>query len=141
MNWEVILIMNCCQCRFNCTSVAAIVSIIIGVIAAFLTLTGNLALGTPLLWVFFGIAVGYLAITLLSTRLCENDERANCLCPVLTALLTGVLGTILLSLILLLVDVAIASVIGAILSGLLFLFFALTLTTTACLVKCLADCR
>lgn len=133
--------MNNCQCRFNCTSVALIVSVLIGVVAAFLTLTGSLALGTPFLWVFFGIAVGFLAITLLSTRFCENEERTNCLCPVLSFLLAGVLGTILLSLILLLVDVALASVIGAILSGLLFLFLSLTLTTTACLIKCLADCR
>ncbi len=133
--------MNSCQCKFNCTTVAVIVSVIIGVVAAFLTLTGNLALGTPFLWVFFGIAVGFLAITLLSTRVFDNDERTKCLCPALCVLLTGVLGTILFSLILLLVDVAIASVIGAILAGLLFLFLALTLTTTACLIKCLADCR
>lgn len=133
--------MNCCQCKFNCTSLAVIVSVIVGVVAAFLTLTGNLAVGTPLLWVFFGIAVGFLAITLLSTRFCNGDERTNCLCPVLSVLLTGVLGTILFALVLLLIDVAITSVIGAILSGLLFLSFALTLTTTACLIRCLADCR
>ena len=133
--------MNCCQCKFNCTSLAIIVSAIIGVVAAFLTLMGTLAVSSTLLWVLFGIAVGFLAVTLLSTRLCEADERTNCLCPVLSVLLTGILGTILFSLILLLVDVAIASVVGAILSGLLFLSFALTLTTTACLIKCLADCR
>lgn len=133
--------MNNCQCKFNCTSIAVIVSVIIGVVTAFLTFTGNLAIGTPLLWVFFGVATGFLAVALASTRVLRCDERENCLCPTLSVLLTGVLGTILLSLILLLVDVAIASVIGAILSGLLFLFFALTLTTTACLIKCLADCR
>lgn len=133
--------MNCCQCKFNCTSLAVIASVIVGVIAAFLTLMGTLAVSTPLLWVLFGIAVGFLAVTLLSTRLCGADERTNCLCPVLSALLTGILGTILFSLILLLVDVAIASVIGAILSGLLFLFFTLTITATACLIRCLADCR
>lgn len=133
--------MNCCQCKFNCTSLAVIVSFIIGVVAVFLTLMGTLTVGTPLLWVLFGIAVGFLAVTLLSARLCGADERTNCLCPVLSVLLTGILGTILFSLILLLVDVAIASVIGAILVGLLFLFFALTLTTTACLIKCLSDCR
>lgn len=133
--------MNCCQCRFSCTSFAVIVSVIVGVIAVFLTLMGTLAVGTPLLWVFFGIAVGYLALTLVSVRFCDSDERTNCLCPVLSVLLTGILGTILFSLILLLIDVAIASVVGAILSGLLFLSFALTLTTTACLIKCLADCR
>lgn len=133
--------MNCCQCKFNCTSLAVIVSVIIGVIAAFLTLTGNLAVGTPLLWVFFGIAVGLLAVILATTRVFRNEERENCFCPALTAVLSGILGTVLFSLVLLLVDVAIASVIGAILVGLLFLAFALTLTTTACLIKCLADCR
>ncbi|MBR4286703.1 MAG: hypothetical protein IKT55_03230 [Clostridia bacterium] len=133
--------MNNCQCKINCTSLAVIISVIIGVVAAFLTLTGNLAVGTPLLWVFFGVATGFLAVTLVSTRVFRCDERENCLCPTLSVLLTGVLGTILFSLVLLFVDVAIASVIGAILVGLLFLFFSLTLTTTACLIKCLADCR
>ena len=133
--------MNCCQCKFNCTSLAIIISVIIGVVAAFLTLMGTLTVGTPLLWVLFGIAIGLLVLALISTRLCQTDERTNCLCPVLSVLLTGILGTILFSLILLLVDVAIMSVIGAILSGLLFLFFALTLTSTACLIKCLANCR
>ena len=133
--------MNCCQCKFNCTSLAIIASIIIGVVSAFLTMTGTLTISTPLLWVFFGIATGLLAITILSTHLCQEDEKVNCLCPVLSVLLTGVLGTILFSLILLLIDIAITSVIGAILSGLLFLSFTLTLTTAACLVKCLADCR
>lgn len=133
--------MNCNQYKFNCTSIAVIVSIIIGVIAVFLTLMGTLTVGTPLLWVLFGIAVGFLATVLLSSRLSKADERTNCLYPVLSVLLTGILGTILFSLILLLVDVAIASVIGAILVGFLFLFFTLTLTTAACLIECLAGCK
>ena len=133
--------MNCCQCKINCTSFAIIASIIIGVVTAFLTLTGNLAVGTPILWVFFGIALAFLAITLISTRLCGDAERTNCLCPVLSVLLTGILGTVLFALVLLLIDIAITSVIGAILVGLLFLSFSLTLTTSACLIRCLADCR
>ena len=131
---------NCCQCKFNCTLLAVIASVIVGLVAAFLTFTGTLAVGTPLLWVFFGIAVAYLAVTLLSTRNCGRDENPVCLCRTLSVLLAGILGTILFSIILLTIDIAITSVIGAIISGLLFLSFALTLTTTACLIKCKADC-
>ena len=132
---------NCCQCKINCTLIAVIVSAIVGVAAAFLTFTGTLAVGTPLLWVFFGIAVAFLAVTLLSTQGCRRDDSPTCLCRALSVLLTGILGTILFSIILLTIDIATASVIAAIIAGLLFFFFTLTLTATACFVKCKADCE
>ena len=132
--------MNCCQCKFNCSGIAVIASIIIGVIAAFLTFTGNLALGTHLLWAFFGISLIFLALTLTVTALNE-DENPDCICCSLTPLFAGILGTILFSLILLIIDVAVASVLGAILYGLLFLFFTLKVTSVTCLIKCFAGCR
>ena len=133
--------MNCCQCKFNCTTLAIIASAIVGVAAAFLTMSGSLALGTPFLWAFFGLAAALLLTTLVTSVIKICEEKDSCLCPALSVTLTGILGTILFSLILLLVDVTLASVTGAILAGLLFFFFALTLTSTACLVNCLADCR
>ncbi len=131
---------NYCQCKFNCVTTAVIVSVIVGILAAFLTFSGILAVGTPLLWVLFGVAVGYLAVTLISTKTYQADEQRKCLCPTISALLAGILGTILFTLILLLIDIAITSVIGAIISGLLFLSFSLTLTATAALVKCKTNC-
>ena len=133
--------MNCCQCRFNCTTLAVIASAIIGIVAAFLTMSGNLALGTTFLWVFFGIAIALLAVNLVVSGLYNNENKPDCLCPTQAITLTGILGTVLFSIILLLVDVALTSVIGTILSGLLFASFALTLTSTACLIKCLGECR
>lgn len=131
---------NYCQCKFNCVTTAVIASVIVGIIAAFLTFSGILAVGTPLLWVLFGIAVAYLAVTLISVQTCQTTEERRCLCPALGALLAGILGTVLFSLILLLIDIAIASVVGAVISGLLFLSFALTLTATAALIKCKTNC-
>ena len=130
-----------CQCRSNCTTLAIIASVVIGVIVALLTLTSGIAVGTPLLWVLFGIAVAFLAVALLVSVSLRDEDTRDCVCPTLSLLLTGVLGTILFSLILITIDITTASILGAIITGLLFLSFTLILTTTACLTKCLARCR
>lgn len=129
-----------CDCRCRCTTAAIISSAIIGIIAAFLQITGLIAISTGFLWVVFGIAVLYLGVLILSAALARGAEACDCLCPNLRVLLCGILGTILLALILLLIDIASATVIGAILVGLLLFFFALLLTSSACLVRCLSRC-
>ena len=110
-------------------------------IAAFLQITGVLAVSTTVLWTALIIAVAYLAVLILSMALMGRKEACACLCTNLRALVAGALGTILFALVLLLIDVASASVIGAILVGLLLFVFALLLASSACLIKCLADCR
>lgn len=130
-----------CQCRSNCTTLAIIASVVIGVVVALLTLTGGIAVSTPLLWVLFGIAVAFLAIALAVSQRLKGEETRDCVCPTLSLLLAGILGTVLFAVILITIDIATASILGAILAGLLFLSFTLTLTTTTCLVKCLARCR
>ncbi len=130
-----------CQCRTNCTTLAVIASVVIGVVVAFLTLTGGIAVSTPFLWVLFGIAVAFLAILLAVSKSFRGEDSRDCVCPTLSLLLAGILGTILFSVILITIDIATASIFGAIITGLLFLFFTLTLTTTACTVKCLTRCR
>ncbi len=132
--------MNCCQCKFNCSGIAVIASIIVGVIAAFLTFSGNIAISTYLLWAFFGIGLSFLALTLTVMGLKDYD-CTECICPPLVTMLAGVFGTIAMSLVLLLVDVAVATVVGAILYGLLFLFFTLLITSVACIIKCFTGCR
>lgn len=132
--------MNCCQCKFNCSGIAVIASIIVGVIAAFLTFSGNIAISTYLLWAFFGIGLSFLALTLTVMGLKDYD-CTECICPPLATMLAGVFGTIAMSLVLLLVDVAVATVVGAILYGLLFLFFTLLITSVACIIKCFTGCR
>ena len=132
-------IVNCGK-RRECSGIALIASLIIGIIAAFLQITTVITL-TPLFSIVaFGIAIVYLAVTLLATSLSRGIAECNGCCTSLNAVLIGILGTILFSVILLAVTFAATSVIGAIVVGALFFFFSLLITTTACLAKCLASC-
>lgn len=124
----------------SCTGFAIVASLIIGIITAFLTFTAVIAVTPAFLWVLFGIAIVYLAITLVLTTLGNERKTRNCVCYILPVLLTGILGTILTSVILLGITFAATSVIGAIITGLLLAFFSLTVTETACLVQCTARC-
>lgn len=130
----------CCSCRTGCTGLGIAASVIIGIVAALLTVTGNLVITPAFTWVLFGIAIGFLGITLLSASLTQTSFVRDCICDILPALFAGILGTVLASVVLLTIDVAATSVLGAIITGLLLLFFTLTLTTGACLTKCLAGC-
>lgn len=129
---------NCnCSCRCNCTAVAVVAAIVLGIVAAFLQITGVITITTAFLWVVLGIAVVYLGALVLAAR---DDSRQSCLCDSLNALLVGILGTILFSVILLAVGVVATSVVSAILVGLLVAFFFLIVLATACYVRYLAGC-
>lgn len=125
-----------CNYRFPCAVAAVIVSVILGIVAAFLQITGIITVTPVFLWVVFGIAVGYLGI-LLATA----NRRDNGCCGDVRTVLAGILGTILFSVILLAVGVTATSVLSAILVGLLVLFAALTVTGAACFVRCVSDCE
>ena len=130
----------CCNSRnlLGCTGFAIIVSVIIGVITAFLTFTATIAITTTFLWVLFGIAVGYLGLVLgVFSRGITNSV---CLCRAVSTLLVGILGTVLFSVILLAIDIVTASITGAIIIGLLLLAFSLIITSTACAVRCALNC-
>lgn len=129
-----------CSCKCTCTVAAAVASAIIGVLAAFLQITGVITVATPFLWVALGIAVVYLGGLTVTTALMKKAEQFSCLCPALRTALTGILGTILFSVILLAVGITATSIVSAILVGLLVFFLALLLTGTACLVKAQAGC-
>lgn len=131
----------CCDNRRSCVTAAVIASVIVGVIAAFLTFAGTIAVTPAFLWVVFGIAVGFLAIALASTSLIQGTVPCRSFCSALNALLIGVLGTVLFALVLLAISFAATSIIGAIITGALLLFFALVLTAAACLVKCIVNCN
>ena len=126
-----------CSCRFNCTFWAIVASIAIGVVTAFLTIMGMVALTPAFLWSTLGIAVVYLAVGQVSVSL--RRETEGC-CSPLTAILIGILGTALLSVVLLAISFPATSVLGAVLAGLLLFFLFLTLTATACYIRCLARC-
>lgn len=128
-----------CSCNYDCSLLGLIASVIIGVVAAFLTFTGTIAVTVPLLWVIFGIGAGYLGLSLLAAPFVSR-RGSSCKCSRLNGLLTGALGSILTAIILLLVTFAATSVLGAIITGLLFFFFTLTIAGSACFTKCIFDC-
>lgn len=128
-----------CQCKCSCTLATVIAAVIIGVIAAFLQITGVITVTAAFLWVVFGIAIVYLAVLAVTAGLRRRTDNDGCCGPVNT-LLVGILGTILFAVILLAVGIVATSVISAILVGLLLFFFTLTVGGTACYVRCLTDC-
>ena len=129
-----------CNCRCGCAGVALIVSAILGVLAAFLQITGVITVAPVFLWVALGISVAYLAVLLVASALSDCPDTSPCRGAALNALLAGILGTILLSLILLAVGIVATSVVSAILVGLLVFFLGLALVSTACYVRALAGC-
>ena len=134
--------MSCfgCRPRCSCLLAAVIASVILGVVTAFLQITGTVTVTTAFLWVVFGIAVVYLGVLVVAAALSGGDEASECLCATLNALLTGILGTALFAVVLLAVGIVATSILSAILVGVLLFFFSLTLSATACLVRSLVDC-
>ncbi len=128
-----------CNCRNRCVLLAIVASIIIGIVAAFLQITGTITITPVFLIVAFAVAIAALGVLALTTALVRR-YAGSCLCTALQAVLTGILGTVLLSVVLLAVGIVATSVISAILVGLTAGFFALTVTAAACFVRCLADC-
>lgn len=126
-----------CSCRISCTPATAIAAAIIGVIAAFLQITGVITVTAAFLWVTFGIAVVYLGI--LAATVGMSPRAAGCCTPI-GALLAGILGTVLFSVIQLAVGITATAVISAIFTGLLLFFFTLTIGGTACYIRCAVDC-
>ena len=131
----------CCENRPSCTSLAVIVSAILGVIAAFLRITAVITVTPAFLWVALGIAVVYLAILLATTGCCQTARSCRCRSCALAAVLAGILGTALVSVILLAITFVATSIIGAILVGLLIFFLSLILSATACMVAGCCGCE
>lgn len=130
---------SCSRCRPDCTVAGFVVSLVLGVITAFLRITGEISLTSAFLWVLLGIAVLFLAVSLIAAAVFREDGCNN-LCSVLTPFLIGVIGTVVLSVLLLAFEFAATSVIGAILTGSLLFFFFLTVTFAACLTRCIFNC-
>lgn len=128
-----------CYCRRDCTLAAIVVSVVLGIVTAFLQISGVITVVPAFLWVALGIAVVYLAVLVAATVLMNRSDK-TCLCPALSTVLVGILGTVLFSLVLLAVGIVATSILSAVLVGLLLAFLFLILTASACLVRCLADC-
>ena len=129
-----------CICRNNCTFLAILASIIIGIITAFLRISATITATPAFLWVVFGTAVVYLAVILLSVTLANGSCTRTCICPILSVLITAILLTILAAVILLAIEFVATSILGAVITGALLAFFSLVLASTGCLIKCIANC-
>lgn len=115
--------------RRNCTGLAVVSSLIIGIIAAFLKINAAITVTPAFYWVVLGVAVGFLGILLTTGR-----------GGGLIALPLGILGSVLLSLILLAASFAATSIIGGIFFGALLFFFFLTITAALCYIRSAHDC-
>ena len=122
-----------CDCKRNCVLWAIIASVVVGIIAAFLQITGVITVTVAFLWVLLGVAVVYLAVVLIAAALSDT----SCPSSLINTLLAGILGTALFSVILLAIGIVATSPVSAILVGLAIASAALTLSATACYVKCL----
>lgn len=130
-----------CHYQCSCRLFAVLASVIIGVVTAFLQITGTVTATPAFLWVVFGVAVAYLGVLVVAAALSGRGDPTGCVCSALNALLIGILGSVLFALVLLAVGIVATSVLSAILVGITLFFFALMLTGTACLVRYLVNCR
>ena len=131
--------MSLCSCKCNCTAAAVIASGILGILGAFLQITGVITITPVFLWVAAGTAAAFLGLLLLRGGCCGPDGGL-CVCTALKAMLAGILGTILFALILLVVGIVATSVVSAILVGLTLFFLALTISAAACYVAAASGC-
>ena len=134
--------MSFCSCenRCSCTLFAVILSAVLGVVTAFLQVTGTITVAPVFSWVFFGIAVLFLVVALAALSFNDSAAVCRCRCPALNALLIGALGTIVAALVILAFAFVATSIVGAIILGFELFFFFLTVTSSACLVRCLFGC-
>jgi len=130
-----------CNCKIGCTVTGLIASLVAGIVALVLNITGTITILPLFAWIGFGIAVGLLVVAFLVVAFTdEGRKEKSCICRALSTLQIGALGTILTALVLLAVDFGGISVIGAIIYGAFVFFFILLLTALACLTRCFAAC-
>ncbi|MBE7063379.1 MAG: hypothetical protein IJN25_10280 [Clostridia bacterium] len=130
---------SCC-CKVNCTGLALVASVLIGIIAAFLQFLGFITLSPLFVAIVGGIAILFLALLLVLSPAIRNSDVRACACPILRILLLAVLGAILLAVILLAFPPAAASFLFALLVGALIFFLSLLFATLACFIRCVAGC-
>lgn len=128
-----------CSCRFTCTGLAVILSVIVGIVTALLTVTGTVVVSPVFLLVAIGIAVVALVLLFLGAVF-GNLGCAACRSAAVNTLLAGIIGAIITGVILLAVGFAATSILGAIITGLLLAFLTLIFASAACFIRCAADC-
>ena len=131
-----------CNCKAGCTALGVLVSLVAGIAALVLTITGTITVLPVFVWAAFGIAVGALLLAFLVAAFADEcgKRECGCICRALSTLQFGALGTILTAFLLLVVDFGAISTIGAIVYGAFFFFFVLLIASISCLTRCYANC-
>ena len=130
-----------CDCRSNCVAVSVVFSIIVGIVTAFLTFAGSVAVTTTFAAAAIIVAVAYLAVLFIAAALMRDSYSTECTCTALNVLLFNIIATFIVALVLLNFAFAATSIIGAIVTGLLLLFLTGTITASACLIRCITRCN
>ena len=130
-----------CNCRSNCVAVSIIFSVVVGIVTAFLTFAGLVAVATPFAVAAAIVAVAYLAVLFVVASLMRDSYSTECTCTALNVLLFNIIATFIVALVLLNFAFAATSIIGAIVTGLLLLFLTGTITASACLIRCITRCN
>ena len=129
-----------CRCKCGCTLWALIAGLVLDVIAAFLQITGALALVPANLTAALIVALVALGILLVTSALAGSRTGGRCKCTALNALSAGILGTIAMASVLLVAGITATSVISALLVGALVFFFTLMAGAAVCYLRSLAGC-
>ena len=130
-----------CNCKIGCTVSGLIVSLIAGIVALVLNITGTVAVLPLFLWIGFGVAIGLLIVSLLIVASTDEERKERgCICRALSALQFGALGTILTALVLLAVDFGGITALGSVIFGAFIFSFVLLITSLICLARCYASC-
>ena len=83
-----------CETKINCTGIAIITSLILGIIAAFLQITAVISIPVVLLQSVIIIALVFLLITLIAVSLTQATTSCRTQCSILPILSLGILGSI-----------------------------------------------
>lgn len=130
-----------CICRISCRVAAIVAALVIGILTAFLQITGVFMATVPFLIVAFGVAAVYLLGVLLAVAMTGQTEYRFCRCSALRIVLIGILAALVLAVVLLVFGITATSIVSAVLVGLLAAALTLIFAGTVCLVRCLADCE
>ena len=128
----------CCESRCRCSLVTVLAAVVIGVVTAFLQITGAITVTTAFLWAVLGVALLYLAVLLATAAL--TRRTAGCTCTALNTVLTGIVGTVLFGIVQLAFGIVATSVVSAVITGLLAASFTLIVGGSACFAKCTTCC-
>ena len=128
-----------CHCR--CSLTALIAGILLGFIAAFLQITGTIAITAQAVGAILGLAAVYLGLLLLTAAIAGRRSAGECGCSALNILLLGILGALTAAAVLLAVGITATRILTALLVGALVFFLVLIAGSTACHVRTLAGCE